>query len=77
MLLGKKEYAEYAPQIALLHDHYIEGHVVYTLYKMKVPGYTSEITPFLMHKRTWVRNYAKQYIQKYRDQEIAKFQFVK
>lgn len=66
MLLGKKCYAEYAPQlVGLLQDKYIEGHIVSTLYKMGVPNYATEITPFISHKQTWISNVAKQYIQRY------------
>lgn len=66
MLLGKKEYAEYAPHIAeLLNDRYVEGHAVYTLYKMGAADYTAEIARFQTHKKSWIRNYAKKYIQKY------------
>lgn len=66
MLLGKKRHVKYAPQlIELIDDRYIEGHVVYTIEKMGAPQYTNEITPFLSHKKTWIRNIAKKYIQKY------------
>ena len=66
MLLGKKRYAEYAPQLVeLLHDKYVDGHVVDTLYKMGAPNYALEITPFLSYNRTWIRNAAKKYLQKY------------
>ena len=66
MLLGKKCYAEYAPIIApFLSDDDIDGHVVDTLYKMGTPNYVSQIQPFNKHKRTWIRNVAKKYINKY------------
>lgn len=66
MLLGKKCYAEYAPIIAsFLSDEDIDGHVVDTLYKMGTPNYISQIQPFTKHKRTWIRNIAKKYINKY------------
>lgn len=66
MLLGKKCYAEYAPVIApFLSDDDIDGHVVDTLYKMGTPNYISQIQPFIQHKRTWIRNIAKKYINKY------------
>ena len=66
MLLGKKCYAEYAPVIApFLSDDDIDGHIVDTLYKMGIPDYVSQIKPFTKHKRTWIRNIAKQYVNKY------------
>ena len=66
VLLGKKCYAEYAPIIApFLSDDDIDGHVIDTLYKMRTPDYVSQIQPFTKHKRTWIRNIAKKYINKY------------
>ncbi len=66
MLLGRKCYTEYAPIIApFLSDDDIDGHVVETLYKMGTPDYVSQIQPFTKHKRTWIRNIAKKYINKY------------
>ena len=66
MLLGKKCYAEYAPAIApFLSDDDIDGHVVDTLYKMGTPYYVAQIQPFTKHKRAWIRNIAKKYINKY------------
>lgn len=67
MLLGKKCYACYAPEIVpLLNDEYVDGHTVDTLYKMDVSEYVKQIEPFVNHKRTWIKNTAKKYIQKYR-----------
>ena len=66
MLLGKKCYAEYATVIApFLSDDDIDGHVVDTLYKMGTPDYVAQIQPFTKHNRTWIRNIAKKYINKY------------
>ncbi len=66
MLLGKKQYAHYAEKIAsLLSDTYVDGHVIYTLYKMGAEGYSVQIEPFTKHNRTWIRNLAKRYLQKY------------
>ncbi|MBR3978215.1 MAG: hypothetical protein IKJ94_01165 [Oscillospiraceae bacterium] len=66
MLLGKKCYAEYAPIISpFLSDDDIDGHVVDTLYKMGTPDYVAQIQPFTKHKRTWIRNIAKKYVNKY------------
>ena len=66
MLLGKAKYCEYAHAlIPLLEDEDVNGHVIDTLYKMRANGYVSLITPFLKHKRTWIRNTAKKYVQKF------------
>ena len=66
MLLGRKCYTEYAPIIApFLSDDDIDGHVVDTLYKMGISDYVSQIQPLTKHKRTWIRNIAKKYINKY------------
>ena len=67
MLLGKKMFSEYAEQMAsLIDDDDVDGQVIDTLYKMGVTGYADLIEPFLTHNRTWIRNEAKRYIQKYK-----------
>ncbi|MBQ6930748.1 MAG: hypothetical protein IJN38_01330 [Clostridia bacterium] len=67
MLLGKKMYCEYAERIvSLLNDGDVDGQVVDTLYKMGAKEYVDLIEPFLTHNRTWIRNEAKRYIQKYK-----------
>lgn len=66
MLLGKKCYVKYAEKIAtLLSDSDVDGHVIDTLYKMGADGYGLQIKPFVEHNRTWIRNKAKKYIEKY------------
>lgn len=66
MLLGRKMYADYADKIiSLLSDDDVDGHVIDTLYKMQVGGYSIYIEPFLNHNCTWIRNEAKRYIKKY------------
>lgn len=67
MLLGRKMYCSYANQIVLLlNDDDVDGHVIYSLYKMGAKDYVELIEPFITHKRTWIRNEAKRYIQKYK-----------
>ena len=67
MLLGKKMFSEYAEQMAsLIDDDDVDGQVIDTLYKMGATGYADLIEPFLTHNRTWIRNEAKRYIQKYK-----------
>ena len=68
MLLGKKCYVNYAEKIAtLLNDSDVDGHAIDTLYKMGADGYISQIKPFINHNRTWIRNKAKKYLEKYGD----------
>ena len=67
MLLGRKTYGSYADQIVtLLNDGDVDGHVIDSLYKMGAKDYAELIEPFLTHNRTWIRNKAKRYIQKYK-----------
>lgn len=66
MLLNKKAYSEYSERIiALFEDDDVDGHVIYTVYRMQAGQYVELIKPFLNHKRTWIKNEAKKYIQKY------------
>ncbi len=66
LLLGKKCYCTFADEIIhLIDDDDIDGHVINTIYKMQAGQYVDKIKPFLNHKRTWIRNEAKRYIQKY------------
>lgn len=66
MLLGKKAYQNYSDKLVpLLISGDIDGHVIDTLYKMQAGQYVTAILPFVKHKRTWIRNIAKKYIQKY------------
>jgi hypothetical protein len=48
-----------------LSDPDDDGHVVYTLIKMKAPGFISEIEPLLQSDKTWIRNLAKKYLSRY------------
>ena len=66
MLLGKVKYREQAQAlISLLEDEDVDGQVIDTLYKMRANGYVSLMTPFLKHKKMWIRNIAKKYVQKF------------
>ena len=66
LLLGKKVYQKYSDKIApLLDSDDIDGHVIDTLYKMQAGQYVDLIRPFMNHKRTWIKNTAKRYVQKY------------
>ena len=67
MLLGRKIYSSYADKIVtVLNDDDIDGQVIDTLYKMGAKEYVERIEPFLTHNRTWIRNEAKRYVQKYK-----------
>lgn len=66
MLLGKKAYQNYSDKIApLLNSDDVDGHIIDTLYKMQAGQYVDLIIPFTNHKRTWIKNIAKKYIQKF------------
>ena len=66
MLLGKKAYNEYSEVlIPILCDGDVDGQVIYTLYKMQAGQYVDLIKHFTEHKRSWIRNEAKRYIQKF------------
>lgn len=66
MLLGRKKYADYANEIVkILEDDDVDGQVIHTLYKMQAGQYVELMKPFLNHKRTWIRNEAKRFIQKF------------
>jgi hypothetical protein len=48
-----------------LTDPDVDGHVVYTLIKMKAPGFISEVEPLLQSDKTWIRNLAEKYLSRY------------
>ncbi|MBQ8519774.1 MAG: hypothetical protein IJ455_09275 [Agathobacter sp.] len=66
LLLGRKQYTNYASKIAtILNDADVDGQVINTLYKMQAGQYVELMKPFLNHKQTWIRNEAKRFIQKF------------
>ena len=66
MLLGKKCYSTFADEIIhLIHDDDVDGHIIDTIYKMQAGQYVDKVKLVLNHKRMWIRNEAKRYIQKY------------
>jgi hypothetical protein len=66
MLLGAVKFAHTAPRVArLAGDPDIDGHVVDTLLKMRVPGYVEVIEPHLSSKFAWIRRKAKTYVERY------------
>ncbi|MBR2483595.1 MAG: hypothetical protein IKB53_02495 [Oscillospiraceae bacterium] len=67
MLLGRKMYRDYSDRlISVINDDDIAGHVIDTLYKMQEEKHVELISPFLQHDRTWIRNVAKKYIQRFK-----------
>jgi hypothetical protein len=68
MLLGFTGAAKYAPIVArFASDPDICGHVVDTLLKMRVPGYTMQIAKLTSHNRAWIRRLAQKYVERYAD----------
>lgn len=66
MLFGHVGCAKFAPDIASqISDPNVAGHAIDTLYKMKCPDFIKDIEPLTNDKITWIRNKAKQYVNKY------------
>jgi len=51
--------------VPFLSDPDVHGQVVYTLIKMKAPGFGREVAPLTHSERTLVRNLAKKYVDRY------------
>ena len=68
MLLGYKFCSHHAKEIASqIDDQFVEGHVIMTLRKMQVKGYSTQVRPFLNSQVTWIRNEAKKYLSRFGD----------
>ncbi|MFC9984602.1 hypothetical protein ACFU0W_14195 [Microbacterium keratanolyticum] len=66
LLFGSVKLAKYAPQIAAyVDDPDVYGHVVGTLYKMRMPDYVDQIRPHANSPSAWIRKEAKRYLAKY------------
>lgn len=50
---------------AFLGDPDVAGQVIYTLIKMKAPGFARNVEPLLGSEKTWIRNLAKKYLSRY------------
>jgi len=48
-----------------LDDDDVDGHVVYTLLKMKAPGFADRVAPLVKSDRAWIRRRAKQYVERF------------
>ena len=47
---------------SFLNDPDVDGHVVYTLIKMKAPGFISEVEPLLQSDEAWIRDLSRRSI---------------
>jgi hypothetical protein len=66
MLLGYAVCAQFAPDISRqLSDPHVAGHAIDTLSKMHCADYVEAIKPYASDKTAWIRNKAKQYVEKY------------
>jgi hypothetical protein len=66
LLLAYSAYCEYAPRlIDQLDDPAVDGHVISAILKMRAPQFVDEIEPLTNHKMTWIRNYARKYVERY------------
>jgi hypothetical protein len=66
MALGFVDAREHAKALSpFLRDPDVDGHVLYTLIKMRAPGFVPEVEPLLQSDKTWKRNLAKKYLSRY------------
>ena len=66
MLLGNTNCKAFSEDIiSQLNDKFVYGHVIDSIYKMRVNKYVKEIVQFCSDETTWIRNTAKKYIEKY------------
>ena len=66
LLLGNINGKLYADSlISQLEDQSVAGHIIDSIFKMKVSKYNRVIEPYCNDKTTWIRNRAKQYMKKY------------
>jgi hypothetical protein len=48
-----------------LDDKDIDGQVIAALLKMRVSDFVAEVSPLMKAEKTWIRNLAKKYVQRY------------
>jgi|SRR5580704_11314311 hypothetical protein len=66
MALGFVAARQHAKTLSqFLSDPDVDGHVAYTLIKMKASGFSPEVEPLLQSDKTWIRNLAKKYLSRY------------
>jgi hypothetical protein len=47
---------------SLLPDSDIDGQIISALYKMRAPGFSATVAPFLSSSATWIRKEARRYM---------------
>jgi hypothetical protein len=63
MLLGFKSFAALAKELTSeLVDDVVCGHVVWALYRAKVPGQWEQVRSLCDHERAWIRKEARRYV---------------
>lgn len=66
MLLGYKQHSNFAPDlIAQVTDGHVTGHILDTISKMKISGYSHIMRQYTDHETTWIKNVAKRYLTQY------------
>lgn len=69
LLFGSVRHSKYAAAlIEQINDEFVNGHVIDTIYRMKTDKYIREIEPFCTDKFAWIRNTAKKYVEKFKQQ---------
>jgi hypothetical protein len=51
--------------VRFLGDKDIDGQVIDALLKMRVRGFVTEVSPLMKAEKTWIRNLATRYVQRY------------
>jgi hypothetical protein len=66
MSLGFMAASPMASRLAqFLRDQDVDGQVIGTLLKMRAPGFLADVSPLMKAEKTWIRNLAKKYVQRY------------
>jgi len=66
MALGFVAARQCAKSLApFLSDLDVDGQVLFTLIKMKAPGFAPEVEPLLQSDKAWISNLAKKYLSRY------------
>jgi hypothetical protein len=62
LLFAYRPCLAWAQELAsLIPDADIDGHIISALYKMRAPGFSSHVAPFLNSRTTWIREEATRY----------------
>jgi hypothetical protein len=67
--VAARSYAE--TLVPLLSDPDIDGQVLFTLLKMKAPGFAREVALLLLSNKPWTRRLAKKYVERYPTESIT------